>query len=118
MGFPGLSFAVWINAENHTTVKEPNFNGILTTTKRTVIDNIFHSNIGFRVKFTQTGGIVYWLFVNESILVENFFTRREDNLSHNTWYHIGLSFSLENGMKIYRDGEKVTELLLPTFSPS
>ena len=117
MGFPGLSFAIWINAENHTSsVKESDFNGILTTTRRTVIDNIYHSNIGYRVKFTQTGGIVYWLFVNESILTENFFARREDNLSHNTWYHIGLSFSLENGMNIYRDGNKVKDLFSLKFS--
>ena len=80
MSFSGLSFALWINAENHTTDKEPNFNGILTTTRRTVIDNIYHNNIGFRAQFIQTGGIVYWLFVNESILSENFFRTQRRQL--------------------------------------
>ena len=71
--------------------------------------------MGLRVTFMQTGWIVFWLFVNESVVTENFFARREENLSHNTWYHIGLIFSLENGMKIYRDGIKVKGLLLLTY---
>ena len=71
--------------------------------------------MGIRVIFTQTGWVVFWLFVNESIVTKNFFGRREENLSHNTWYHIGLTFSLENGMKVYRDGKEVKKLLLLTY---
>ena len=85
--FTGLSFAIWINAENQTTVtNEYSFYGILTTTKRTVINGTYHSNMGFRVIFMHhTGAIVFWLFVNESVVTKNFFARRYENLSPDTW---------------------------------
>ena len=70
--------------------------------------------MGFRVIFMHhTGAIVFWLFVNESVVTKNFFARRDENLSPDTWYHIGLSSSLENGMKVYRDGEKVRSYYRP-----